>query len=91
MSKLKNAMMENTEDDMAVEHDLSSHGKLIAELMTRSEMAVKDAWVIGWSLHDIDASIDRLALYEPTDLSAVTADLDMIIAKLTKLSERIGK
>jgi hypothetical protein len=90
MGKLKTALMEVNDDDMSLGKTLSSEAKLVRTLIDEQDLTVSQAAVLGWSLHDIDTSIDRLSLFAG-DLRPVSHELDKLVAKLIKVAQKAAK
>lgn len=86
MAKSGKMYLDATEDDMGSK--LTKSVKFMRYLVENDpKMSVNDAVNLGWATHDMHASIDRLNAFAG-DLSVVSDDIDVAIARLTKLSAK---
>jgi len=91
MSKLGQAYLEATQDDMGtVEGTPTVAAELIRGLIKDNDLTMNEAATLGWSIHEIDTAANRLNAYGG-DLSPISSDLDIIIAKLTKVAEKASR
>jgi hypothetical protein len=88
MSKIGTAYLEATQDDMYGD-ELSKEAQLIRSLIDRSDATVDEAVAIGWALHDIGTSIERIDKFEG-DLSPLEDELVILTARLTAVAAKAG-
>ena len=68
---------------------IGSPAKMARQLVDKG-MDAENAFALGWVLHDLDARANSLNVLE-IDLTPVAAEIDLVIAKLTKAAEKIKK
>lgn len=95
MSKIGDAVIEAQErtgktvgelepEDLKVDHPAAKARKF----MNDDDMDVDQAVLLGWTIFDLENSTNALNAFRG-DLRPVKADIELVIAKLTKLSEKI--
>lgn len=92
MSKLGNALLEATQDDMAIGTELSDDARLVQNIIDAAAIVDQNAteadYLLGWTLFDLDKSITTLDTMR-ADLSPFKKELGQLAQNLTDLAKSL--